>query len=72
MKTEVEMYDQDVFRRLYVKPGITGIWQISGRNSLSWEDTVRMDLFYVENWSPISDALIVLKTLKAVFRGTGY
>ena len=63
---EVALYDMDVHRRFLVKPGITGLWQVSGRSNLSWEDTVRMDLYYVENWSFISDIVILLRTLKAV------
>lgn len=66
VQTEVEMYDRHVFRRLYVKPGITGIWQISGRSGLSWEESVSLDLSYVDNWSIVSDSVIILKTLRAV------
>ncbi len=67
LATEVKTYDDYAKRRLLVRPGITGLWQVSGRSDLSWEDSVRLDLFYVENWSMISDLLISLKTLKAVF-----
>lgn len=66
VQTEVEMYDSHVFRRLYVKPGITGMWQISGRSGLSWEESVRLDLTYVDNWSIVSDTVIILKTLGTV------
>ena len=58
-------------RRLLVRPGMTGLWQISGRSDLSWEDSVRLDLSYVENWSMIEDALIVVKTLRVVAAGDG-
>jgi lipopolysaccharide/colanic/teichoic acid biosynthesis glycosyltransferase len=58
-------------RRVIVKPGITGLWQISGRSDLSWEESIRLDLFYVENWSLTLDAVIVLKTFAAVLRGDG-
>ncbi|MGE2715292.1 sugar transferase [Mycolicibacterium litorale] len=68
---EVTTYDDYVKRRLLVKPGITGLWQVSGRSDLSWEDSVRLDLFYVENWSMVGDLLIALRTLKAVFGHSG-
>ncbi|MCX2934728.1 sugar transferase [Mycobacterium sp. CVI_P3] len=64
---EVTSYDDYARRRLLVRPGITGLWQVSGRSDLSWEDSVRLDLFYVENWSMIADVLIATKTVKAVF-----
>ncbi len=68
---EVENYDNHAKRRLLVRPGITGLWQVNGRSELSWEDSVRLDLFYVENWSMTADLLIALKTLKAIVRHTG-
>lgn len=68
---EVEAYELDVRRRLLVKPGLTGLWQVSGRSNLSWQDSVRLDLYYVENWSLAGDLVIVLRTALAVFRGTG-
>lgn len=68
---EVKSYDDHARRRLLVRPGITGLWQVSGRSDLSWEDSVRLDLFYVENWSMIGDLLIAVKTLKAVFGHSG-
>jgi len=68
---EVKSYDDYAKRRLLVRPGITGLWQVSGRSDLSWEDSVRLDLFYVENWSMISDLLIAVKTVKAVFGHAG-
>ncbi|MEV0672720.1 sugar transferase [Mycobacterium sp. NPDC050441] len=71
LRREVEAYDCDVLRRLLVKPGVTGLWQVSGRSDLSWERSVRLDLSYVDNWSMIQDALIIAKTLRAVFRHTG-
>ncbi len=66
LASEVMSYDDHVKRRLLVRPGITGLWQVSGRSDLSWEDSVRLDLFYVENWSMMADLLIALKTVKAV------
>jgi exopolysaccharide biosynthesis polyprenyl glycosylphosphotransferase len=63
---EVAVYENHVHRRFLVKPGITGLWQVSGRSSLSWEDTVRLDLYYVENWSITGDVVILWRTAKAV------
>lgn len=68
---EVEAYEHDVRRRLLVKPGLTGLWQVSGRSNLSWQDSVRLDLYYVENWSLAGDLIIILRTVRAVFRSTG-
>lgn len=69
--SEVENYAESDERRLLVKPGITGPWQVGGRSDLSWEESVRLDLYYVENWSLTSDIGIVLRTLRAVVRGAG-
>ncbi len=71
LRVEVESYENEVHRRLLVRPGVTGLWQVSGRSDLSWEDSVRLDLSYVENWSMVGDMLIIAKTLKAVVRGDG-
>jgi len=68
LKSEVDQYDDHVHRRFLMKPGITGIWQVSGRSALSWEDSVRLDLSYIENYSLVSDLVILLKTVKAVLR----
>ena len=68
---EVEAYESDVRRRLLVKPGVTGLWQVSGRSNLSWQDSVRLDLYYVENWSLAGDLVIILRTVRAVFHSTG-
>jgi len=62
---EVALYATHVHRRFLVKPGITGLWQVSGRSTLSWEDSVRLDLSYVENWSLAGDVMILAKTAKA-------
>lgn len=66
LQSEVDQYADHVHRRFLVKPGITGLWQVSGRSTLSWEDSVRLDLSYVENWSLVADVGILLKTAKAV------
>ena len=71
LRREVEAYDGTVRRRLLVKPGITGLWQVSGRSDLSWEETVRLDLSYVENWSMLGDVLIIGKTVRAVVASDG-
>ncbi|MDH3009314.1 sugar transferase [Gordonia alkanivorans] len=71
LQEEVERYDGRVARRMLVKPGMTGLWQVSGRSDLSWEESVRLDLSYVENWSIMQDALILWKTLYAVVRKDG-
>jgi len=71
LPSEAEKYGFDVRRRLLVKPGLTGLWQISGRADLPWDEAVRLDLFYVENWSPALDLLVLWKTAFAVLRGHG-
>ena len=68
---EVEEYDLKHRRRLDMKPGITGLWQVSGRNRLTFEEMVRIDLYYIENWSLWLDLKIILLTLPAVLRGDG-
>ena len=68
---EAAAYGEQVRRRLAVKPGITGLWQVSGRSDLAWEESVRLDLRYVENWSLALDLQILWKTLSAVRRGSG-
>ena len=71
LESEVASYDDQTMRRLLVKPGITGLWQVSGRSDLSWEDSVRLDMFYVENWSIMADIVIALKTARVVFNHSG-
>jgi len=68
---EVAAYPADARRRLAVRPGMTGLWQVSGRSDLPWEEAVRLDLRYVENWSLTLDLVILLRTLTAVWRGAG-
>lgn len=68
---EVEVYDLWHRKRLDMKPGITGLWQVSGRNRLTFEEMVRVDLFYIENWSLWLDLKIMLLTLPAILRGDG-
>jgi exopolysaccharide biosynthesis polyprenyl glycosylphosphotransferase len=71
LRREVEAYDGDVQRRLLVRPGVTGLWQVSGRSDLPWDKAVRLDLSYVDNWSMGGDLVIIAKTVQAVFDRTG-
>jgi len=71
LPAEVDRYPDDMRRRLVVKPGMTGLWQVSGRSDLSWEDSIRLDLQYVENWSLTVDLVILMRTAMAVMRGSG-
>ncbi len=64
-------YAPDAVRRLRVKPGLTGLWQVSGRSDLSWDDSLRLDLWYVDNWSLVLDLQILARTARAVLRGQG-
>lgn len=68
---EVALYDAAAHRRLYVSPGMSGLWQVSGRSNLSWEQSIRLDLYYVENWSLTQDIVILIRTFRAVFGGRG-
>lgn len=71
LASEVDCYEPDAMRRLRVRPGMTGLWQVSGRATLNWEQTVRLDLWYVDNWSSTLDFLILLRTVRAVLGGRG-
>lgn len=71
LQREVEKYGYDMHRRFLVKPGLTGLWQVSGRSDLSWDDSVRIDVRYVENWTLALDVMILWKTAGAVLRGSG-
>lgn len=68
---EVLGYEGHELRRLYIKPGLTGMWQVNGRSDLNWEDSIRLDLYYVENWSLIGDLIIVWRTVKVLLRPVG-
>jgi len=68
---EYEQYEQDTHRRLLVRPGMTGLWQVSGRSDLPWAEAVRLDLYYVDNWSMVIDLVIMVKTVKAVLVSRG-
>lgn len=71
LPAEVAVYPADMHRRLAVRPGMTGLWQVSGRSDLPWEEAVRLDLRYVENWTLSLDLVILLRTVTAVWRGAG-
>jgi lipopolysaccharide/colanic/teichoic acid biosynthesis glycosyltransferase len=71
LEREVARYGPDMHRRLLVKPGITGLWQISGRSDLSWDEAVELDVRYVDNWSLGLDLAILLRTIRAVVRCPG-
>jgi exopolysaccharide biosynthesis polyprenyl glycosylphosphotransferase len=71
VSAEVEMYDSAMSRRLHVRPGMTGLWQVSGRSDLSLEEARRLDLYYVDNWSMLQDLSILSKTVGAVFSSRG-
>ena len=71
LASEVERYGTDVLRRLIVKPGITGLWQVGGRSDLDWEESVRLDLYYVENWSIVQDLIIIFRTVRVVLTRDG-
>ncbi|WP_354236205.1 sugar transferase [Arthrobacter sp. UYEF3] len=66
LPTEVERYEKFTNRRLLIKPGITGLWQINGRSTLPWEESIRLDLYYVENWSLTGDLIILWRTFRAL------
>jgi lipopolysaccharide/colanic/teichoic acid biosynthesis glycosyltransferase len=68
---EAAKYADHVRRRLVVRPGLTGLWQVNGRSNLSWEESVRLDLRYVENWSFALDLQILWKTISVLLNGSG-
>jgi exopolysaccharide biosynthesis polyprenyl glycosylphosphotransferase len=68
---EVALYDDAAIRRLMMKPGMSGLWQVSGRSNLSWDDSIRLDLYYVENWSMTVDLIILWRTFRAVVTADG-
>ncbi|WOP20164.1 sugar transferase [Raineyella sp. LH-20] len=71
LPSEVALYEDHVHRRLDVRPGITGLWQVSGRSDLPWTETVRLDLYYVDNWSMAKDVMILMRTARAVLASAG-
>jgi lipopolysaccharide/colanic/teichoic acid biosynthesis glycosyltransferase len=71
MLDEVPLMDDADHRRHLTKPGLTGLWQVAGRKQVDWEERMRLDLDYVEHWSPALDLVIVAKTVKVVLVGDG-
>jgi exopolysaccharide biosynthesis polyprenyl glycosylphosphotransferase len=71
LRHEVAQYDDDMARRLRVRPGMTGLWQVSGRSDLAWSEAIRLDLYYVDNWSMVQDLTILFRTLGAVLGSRG-
>jgi lipopolysaccharide/colanic/teichoic acid biosynthesis glycosyltransferase len=71
LPAEVALYAIDDARRMLVKPGLTGLWQVSGRSDLTWEESMRLDLRYADNWSIALDLLILWKTARAVLGSDG-
>ncbi|WP_157682921.1 sugar transferase [Nocardioides scoriae] len=71
LQHEVAQYDDDMARRLHVRPGMTGLWQVSGRSDLSWSEAIRLDLYYVDNWSMVQDLVILFRTFRAVLTSRG-
>ena len=69
--SEADDLPAHIQRRHLTKPGLTGLWQISGRKGTTWDERMRLDLYYVESWSPALDVVILLKTAKAVISGHG-
>ena len=71
LQREVGGYERHTHRRLLIKPGITGLWQVNGRSDLPWDEAVRLDLYYVENWSIMGDVIIMWRTFRAMFAPAG-
>ncbi|GAB3531988.1 sugar transferase [Arthrobacter tecti] len=71
LPVEVSGYEGHIHRRLFIKPGLTGLWQVSGRSDLDWDESVRLDLYYVENWSVTGDLMIMWRTLKVLLKPVG-
>ncbi|WP_370290672.1 sugar transferase [Nocardioides sp.] len=71
LPSEVAQYNNDATRRLHVRPGMTGLWQVSGRSDLTWDEAIRLDLYYVDNWSMVADLAILFRTVGAVFASRG-
>ena len=71
LQSEVADYEDRVHRRLYIKPGLTGMWQVNGRSNLDWDESVRLDLYYVENWSLAGDLFIMWRTLRVLKSASG-
>ncbi|SEB83341.1 Undecaprenyl-phosphate galactose phosphotransferase, WbaP/exopolysaccharide biosynthesis polyprenyl glycosylphosphotransferase [Paramicrobacterium humi] len=71
LQREVQNYERHVRRRMNIRPGITGLWQVNGRSDLDWEESVRLDLYYVENWTLCTDLSLIWRTVRVLFRPVG-
>jgi lipopolysaccharide/colanic/teichoic acid biosynthesis glycosyltransferase len=71
LPNEAATYNEREARRLLVKPGLTGLWQVEGRSDLPWSDGVYLDLLYVDHWSPLLDLVIIARTVRAVVKPNG-
>ena len=71
LASEVAQYEKETVRRLYIKPGVTGLWQTRGRNDLPMDESIRLDLYYVENWSVTGDIMIMWRTVKVMIKPEG-
>ena len=68
---DVDRYNPEAFRRLALKPGMTGLWQVEGRSDVRWAEALQLDLFYVERWSLATDLVLLLRTVRAVLQARG-
>jgi lipopolysaccharide/colanic/teichoic acid biosynthesis glycosyltransferase len=68
---DVNRYEVAAYRRLALKPGMTGLWQVEGRSDLPWQEALQLDLYYVETWSLAGDVVLLMRTVRAVFQGRG-
>jgi exopolysaccharide biosynthesis polyprenyl glycosylphosphotransferase len=68
---DVNRYEAEAYRRLALKPGLTGLWQVEGRSSLTWAEALQLDLYYVETWSLAGDVVLLARTIRAVLKGRG-
>jgi lipopolysaccharide/colanic/teichoic acid biosynthesis glycosyltransferase len=68
---DVDRYELEAYRRLALKPGLTGLWQVEGRSDLTWTEALQLDLYYVETWSLSGDVVLLARTFRAVIQGRG-
>jgi lipopolysaccharide/colanic/teichoic acid biosynthesis glycosyltransferase len=68
---DVDRYELEAYRRLALKPGLTGLWQVEGRSDLDWAEALQLDLYYVETWSLSGDVALLARTVRAVVQGRG-
>ena len=68
---DVHRYELEAYRRLALKPGLTGLWQVEGRSNLTWREALQFDLYYIETWSLSGDLVLLARTIRAVLQGRG-